>query len=64
MCEVPNLHWTELELLGDDFDNDDDGVKTIVRFQVTYVTPFPTNKTTEKYHEVDLSKSIDKIDGE
>ncbi|XP_047991044.1 UDP-glucosyltransferase 2-like [Leguminivora glycinivorella] len=27
--------------------------------EVTYVTPFPTSKTTDKYHEVDLSKNLD-----
>ncbi|XP_047990999.1 UDP-glucosyltransferase 2-like [Leguminivora glycinivorella] len=26
--------------------------------EVTYATPFPTHKTTDKYHEVDLSKNI------
>ncbi|XP_061727449.1 UDP-glucosyltransferase 2-like isoform X2 [Cydia pomonella] len=27
--------------------------------EVTYATPFPSNKTTDKYHEVDLSKNIE-----
>ncbi|XP_063548530.1 UDP-glucosyltransferase 2-like [Cydia strobilella] len=27
--------------------------------EVTYATPFPTNKTTAKYHEIDLSKSVE-----
>ncbi|KAI8437419.1 hypothetical protein MSG28_011745 [Choristoneura fumiferana] len=30
--------------------------------EVTYVTPFPTHKTTAKYHEVDISKSVEKFD--
>ncbi|XP_063374330.1 UDP-glucosyltransferase 2-like [Cydia amplana] len=27
--------------------------------EVTYVTPFPTGKTTDKYHEVNLSKNLE-----
>ncbi|XP_063633015.1 UDP-glucosyltransferase 2-like [Cydia splendana] len=27
--------------------------------EVTYVTPFPTGKMTDKYHEVDLSKNLE-----
>ncbi|XP_073959759.1 uncharacterized protein [Choristoneura fumiferana] len=30
--------------------------------EVTYVTPYPTNKTTAKYHEIDLSINVAKFD--